>query len=277
MDRRTYIGGSDAAAIMGMTPYDSVLQRFNYKIGRSRDGFDPDAMHIMRGNIMEPIIMAYLDHRSLDGINKRSDWEKYHNPTDMSTIYQQIFVYDSKLKAGGHTDGIDDRYVYEAKAPAMRNLRMQRQHGVNSYWLVQLQHYMMITGHEKGMLAIWDYDNWSPWCIIVNSDPKVVREMRKRYKSFWKCVTEEMIDPKLFERYQWRPHIDSELIDSYLQQYLTANSRQYYWSDLQKSTKGRIMTLLAERDGFTTDRYVVTVEKRSRGDTHYKILKVVER
>ena len=61
MDRRTYIGGSDVAAILGVSPWKSKFSLYQQKIGEWQDEITPEKERdFARGKLFEPVIMEML-------------------------------------------------------------------------------------------------------------------------------------------------------------------------------------------------------------------------
>jgi len=59
LDRVNYLGGSDTAAILGLSKYSSPLDIYNDKVHPQLDRITNDAME--RGNKLEPIILDWYD------------------------------------------------------------------------------------------------------------------------------------------------------------------------------------------------------------------------
>ena len=63
-DRRTYIGGSDIGAILGVSPWCSPLQLYMRKIGATPE--QPDSPHLRRGRLLEPVVrQMYAEDRGI--------------------------------------------------------------------------------------------------------------------------------------------------------------------------------------------------------------------
>ena len=61
MDRRTYIGGSDTAAILGVSPWKSKFTLYQEKIGEWQQEITPEKERIFaRGKRWEPIVIEML-------------------------------------------------------------------------------------------------------------------------------------------------------------------------------------------------------------------------
>ena len=61
MDRRTYIGGSDVAAILGVSPRKSKFSLYQQKIGEWQEEITPEKERIFaRGKRWEPVVMEML-------------------------------------------------------------------------------------------------------------------------------------------------------------------------------------------------------------------------
>lgn len=61
MDRRTYIGGSDVASILGVSPWKSKFALYQQKIGEWKEEITPQKERdFARGKMFEPVIMEML-------------------------------------------------------------------------------------------------------------------------------------------------------------------------------------------------------------------------
>ena len=69
MNRQGYIGGSDAAAILGISPWKSPYQLYMEKVGEWQEEIDEKRERIFaRGRRLEPIVVDMLvDELKSDG------------------------------------------------------------------------------------------------------------------------------------------------------------------------------------------------------------------
>lgn len=103
--RLTYIGGTVAAAVMGVSEWSNPAAELYLALGRYAGLIEPpDLTHnrdVMRGVAMEPLIVDLI----------RSELDPSCRP------YNELVYHPEIPAAGGHPDAIGDEWVYEIKAP----------------------------------------------------------------------------------------------------------------------------------------------------------------
>lgn len=130
IDRDKYIGGSDLAVIMGLSPYKDRFTLLLEKAGLKENPFEGNK-YTDYGNEMEPKIRSYLS-------------ECYF--TSFSPSKRQ----NGDLRA--HTDGFDGVTVIEIKTTT----HIHKSVGDYKHYLVQLLFYMKEHGVFNGILAVYD-------------------------------------------------------------------------------------------------------------------------
>lgn len=140
-DRKTFLGGSDAAAILGLSPWKSRLQLWAEKTGITKDTKESDAMEW--GTRLEAVIFDKFkeQHRELQVFG---GW-KFTHPE-----YPYIV---------GHVDGtIFDNLTHEDAVLEIKTANAysgdEWQSSVPTYYLCQIQHYLAVTGWEKAYCAV---------------------------------------------------------------------------------------------------------------------------
>ena len=132
IDRDKYIGGSDIACIMGISPFKSRYQLLLEKAGLATNDFNGNE-YTEYGNIMEDKIRAYVNEKL--GTN---------------------FIPERKIEGSirYHADGVDfdQEMVLEVKTTS------QVHSTVDEYkvYLVQLLTGMKVFGFKKGVLAVYE-------------------------------------------------------------------------------------------------------------------------
>lgn len=178
-DRRKYIGASDAPVIMGVSPWKTIYQLWEDKVGLSEDketnfaqqrGIDlePEARNaymIMTGNIVEP---------------------------------RQVFHPEIPYMMA-NLDGIsfDDDIVVEIKCPGDSDHQTAKNGLVPEKYFPQLQHQLAVTG--LNMLHYCSYRDGE--CIIVDfhRDDGYIKKLYLAEKRFWECV-ENLTPPSLSDK-----------------------------------------------------------------------------
>lgn len=302
-DRRSsYIGGSDAATILGLNEYQSLLGLWRRKTGRENS--DPENYHMVRGNTIEPIIEDYVI-KNLDATcNSRVQFERYsphlleayddatqptkttlwgwfsawrmgQRKTPAPRIPQIELVHPKYTFIGGHPDGVGKDILWEFKAPAPRSLDRILKEGVSKTWLLQVQHYMWIAGKKIGKIAIWDFNSWSPHIVTVKADPKIQKTLEAEYQKFWECVQMDLEplydEPELEEHFDV---IDDSALDDRLKEYSESRKEVYRLEDRVKSLKMEILTYADGRKRVTTENHYATIAHVDKGSYSYKRLVV---
>lgn len=143
--RRRGIGGSDVAAIMGLSPWRSPLDVWMEKTGRAEPQDLSDRPYIQFGNIMEPVIADwYRSNRS--GLKVRrvnAICQSMERPWAQASLDYE--VHDPELGWG----------VLEIKTA--RN-RCDWADGVPAHYLTQIIHYMNVTGRIFADVAVFFRD-----------------------------------------------------------------------------------------------------------------------
>lgn len=132
-NRHKYLGGSDIPIILGIssfkTRWDLLLEK-----ARIKESEFTGNLYTEYGNIMEPIIRDYTN-------------EQYDTTFEVKT-----FV-DDKFRS--NVDGIDDTTVLEIKTSSdpFKNIEIYKS---------QLIFYMIQSGKEEGLLALYERDYMPP-------------------------------------------------------------------------------------------------------------------
>lgn len=165
IDRDKYVGGSDAPAIMGVSPF-----RTRWDVLLEKAGFAPlfeGNEYTRYGEEMEAPIRDYVNEMAL---------------TD--------FVPDVRIDGNRryHADGYDGKMVLEIKTTS------QIHESAEEYvpYMVQLQMGLDMFGADKGYLAVYErpadfstvFDPLSLQIFEVGRDDALIEEVRKTIESF---------------------------------------------------------------------------------------------
>jgi len=139
--RKGGIGASEAAAACGVSPWSSPAELWARKTGLLPDVEDNDAMRM--GRKLEPVV--------LDEYRERTGYAlRYPFPLCLSTRHPFMFATpDAETESG-------DRLV-EAKVTTFRRVHEFGDEGTDDVppdYLLQCQHQMAVTGHDRVDLAV---------------------------------------------------------------------------------------------------------------------------
>lgn len=287
MERSEYIGGSDAAAILGRNAFQTILKVYRKKIGKEYD--DLDNHHIRRGNTMESIIEDYCVENLDSTINSREMYVKFgkHGALEKYDTYinqlrypdpdftkPQITIIHPKYSfCGGHPDGLTNTTVWEFKAPAMRNLIYINKYGLNESWILQVQYYMWITGLKEAKICVWDYDEWRPLIVRIRMNRAVHAKFEELLPAFWFHV-ETRTEPNfegIEDAFDFR---HDDLLDDLCFEYAYLTDDKSERDPRLKHLKTIIMTYLNGQEILTTDEHYVTAKMSSRWGKTFPVLRV---
>lgn len=173
-ERRQGICGSDAAIILGLNKYRSVLHLWKDKTGQLPiEEVENEYTHF--GNVMEPIIKKEFTKRT--GLKVRAK-----NAILQSVEYEFMLAdVDGLVK---EEDGSVS--LFEAKT-ASEYKKTIWEKGVPEEYLAQVQHYLCVTGLKKAYVCAIVGGN-SYFCHEVFRDESYIRVLVQKEQEFWECV-----------------------------------------------------------------------------------------
>lgn len=143
--RRTGIGGSDAAAAVGLNPYKSQLELWLEKTGRDADLPKPDPNDttepIYWGTLLEPIVAAAYTQQTGRRVRKVNAVLRH------PTIPFMLANLDREVV------GVPDVHILECKTAGEFGAR-HWQDGVPEYVQLQVQHQLAVTGKRVADVAV---------------------------------------------------------------------------------------------------------------------------
>ena len=139
--RKNGIGGSDVAAIMGISPYKSPLEVWLEKTGRAEPADLSGNEKVEWGSRLEPLIAAKFAemHPELKVMRKNCTMVSKDRPWAFANIDREI-----RGKGG--------RGVLEVKTVGLRSAD-HWVFGVPDYYMTQVQHYPSVTGWDFAWVA----------------------------------------------------------------------------------------------------------------------------
>ncbi|WP_431819700.1 YqaJ viral recombinase family protein [Burkholderia sp. F1] len=143
--RKSGIGGSDAAAAVGLSPYQSQLELWLEKTGRA-DGLcrpDPDdtTSPTYWGTLLEPIVSASYTKQTGNRVRRVNAVLRH------PTIPWMLANLDREIV------GVPDVQILECKTAGEFGSRLWRD-GVPEYVQIQVQHQLAVTGKQAAHVAV---------------------------------------------------------------------------------------------------------------------------
>lgn len=137
-ERRRGIGGSDVAGILGMSKWKTPLQVYLDKIGKAEDTPDNEAM--LWGRVLEPVIRQQYADRTGRPV-RVPEKMIYHRDHEFMLANLDGFTDDGRvveIKTARFGDEWGDQGTDQVPVP----------------YLLQVQHYMAVTGFEVADVAV---------------------------------------------------------------------------------------------------------------------------
>jgi putative phage-type endonuclease len=171
--RRSGIGGSDTAAVLGLSKWRTPLQVYYEKIGEADPIVETEPMRW--GKVLEPVLIQEYANKTGRVVNK---------PSGVIRLADHPHFI-------ANLDGFtEDGRVLEIKtARSADNWGDEGTDEVPTDYFLQVQHYMAVTGMQVTDIAV--LIGGSDFRIYeVEADPELHQMMLKQGAEFWKRVQE---------------------------------------------------------------------------------------
>ncbi|MGF6635089.1 YqaJ viral recombinase family protein [Paraburkholderia sp. MM6662-R1] len=143
--RKTGIGGSDAAAAVGLNPYKSQLELWLEKTGRDVDLDKPDSKDtthpVYWGTLLEPIVAAAYTQQTGNKVRK------------VNAVLRHPKVNFMLANLDREVVGAPDVQILECKTAGEFGARAWRD-GAPEYVQLQVQHQLAVTGKQAAHVAV---------------------------------------------------------------------------------------------------------------------------
>lgn len=176
--RRSGIGGSDAATVVGLNPWSSPYYLFWDKMGALAEKEDSEAMR--QGRDLE----QYVAERWMERTGKRCRrnnmmWRSVRWPWMLADIDREVIGENAGLEC--KTTSVYNRHDFE--------------HGeVPLTYYVQCQHYMAVMGFERMYLAVLVL-NRGFYDFVIERDEGEIEALAAAESEFWEHVRSEKPPP----------------------------------------------------------------------------------
>ena len=176
--RRNGIGGSDAAAIMGLSPWRTAMDVWLEKTGEfTRDDEENEQMYW--GTVLEAVVAEEFTRRT--GLKTRR-----RNAILQSRKYPFMIANVDRLVVG-------EPAGLECKTTGLYNVDDWRI-GIPEYYYPQVQHYMAVTGYDTWYVAVLIGGQEFKYYKVPRDDG-FIRELVAAERDFWRRVTEKVPPP----------------------------------------------------------------------------------
>lgn len=167
--RRTGIGGSDAATVVGLNPYSSLYTLYNDKLGLLPPKDETEAMR--QGHDLE----QYVADRWMEATGKKVRrncymWRSNEHPFMLADIDREVV---------GENAGL------ECKTTSVYNRADLENGEIPLTYYVQCQHYMAVMGFDRMYLAVLVL-NRGFYHFVIERSPEEIAALTDAEETFWR-------------------------------------------------------------------------------------------
>lgn len=175
--RSQSIGGSDAAAIVGMSPWKSAYTLWLEKTGQSQPKDISDSEYVHFGTILEQVVADEFCRREGKKVRKCGLYRSNKHPF-MTASFDRLLV--------GEDAGLECKTSHEFK-------RGKWDEGeIPPAYYVQCQHYMMVSGLPRWYIAcLIGGNHFVSWVVERNDDD--IAALEQAEVEFWDKVQRQIM------------------------------------------------------------------------------------
>lgn len=171
--RRSGIGSSDAAAVLGASPFASPLSVYTDKLGETGEQEETEAMRW--GTLLEPVVIAEFGKVTGRPVLRDGDLVRSN---DHPFMLATCDASQTKERWSGVPG------VLEIKTSGFGNW----EDGIPRHVWVQIQHQMAVTGKTWGSVAVLLGGNRLKWADVERDDKFIAETLIPELADFWQRV-----------------------------------------------------------------------------------------
>ena len=176
--RRTGIGSSDAAAAIGLNPYQSQLELWMQKTGKGHllPAVDPqdDTSPMFWGTLLEPIVAAHYTKRTGNKVRRvNAVLQHPEHPWMLANVDREVV-------------GAADVQILECKTAGIHGARPWRD-GVPEYVQLQVMHQLAVTGKQAADVVVL-VGGQELRVFRIERDEALMARLIDLEKQFWDMV-----------------------------------------------------------------------------------------
>ena len=192
--RKMGIGGSDVAAIMGLSPWRTPAEVWLEKTGRVEPQDLSDRPHVQRGVDLESFVGNKYRKRHQDYIVRRVNaiCQSIERPWAQASLDYEI----CEIK---HIDGRATGYEWGVLEIKTSRNDSDWADGIPVYYMTQVQHYLSVTGRKYAWVAVqfdsdwlWEYREYR-----IERDEEDIAAINAAVDTFWHDYVEKDVMPVL--------------------------------------------------------------------------------
>lgn len=266
--RKTGIGGSDAAVVCGLNPYTTAYTLWADKTGRLKPKEENEAMR--QGHDFEEYVAKRFEEYSGKKV-RRKNFILQHDEYGFIT-------------ANIDREVVGEKAGLECKTTSVMNLKKFKNGEFPDQYYTQCVHYMAVTGYEKWYLAVLIL-NQGFYVFEIHRDEEEIAALVEAEKNFWETYIIPDVPPPVDGYISTNASINEIFTDaggeceligrSMVQNYLALKeSRKQINFEIRKLEQ-QIKTELGECEIGYCGKYTVKWRKQKKASVSRDLLKQV--
>lgn len=183
--RQGGIGSSDAAAAVGLNPYQSQLELWMEKTGRQdllpQDDPNDESSPMYWGTLLEPIVAAHYTRRS------------GHKVRRINAVLQHPIHPWMRANIDREVTGAPDVQILECKTAGINGARLWKE-GVPEYVQLQVMHQLAVTGKQAADVAVL-LGGQELQVHRIERDDVLIAHLIELETRFWRLVETDTAPP----------------------------------------------------------------------------------
>jgi putative phage-type endonuclease len=270
-ERAKGIGGSDAGVILGLNKYRTAFELWLEKTGQVQPQ-EIDNEAIYWGNEMENVVAKEFEKRTGKKVRRTNFMYSHPNHHFIKANVDRLVVGESA--------------VLECKTASAYLSKDWEGEEIPATYLIQVQHYLGVTGKEKGYIAVLIGGNRFIWKEIER-DEELIKMIFDAEIHFWKYHVQQGHAPELDgssvaeqylkEKYD-RAEKDKEIVlpgeyKDLLLQYEKVKEDEKLLKTAKAEIENKIKAELQDAESGITDSFLVTWKNQVQQRVDTKSLK----
>lgn len=178
MDRQSFIGGSDAAAVLGLSRWSTPLQVWAIKTGQIPEPDISSKIAVKLGLKLEDTVADFFADETGKKVRRCNE-----------TLYHPQYPF---LAANIDRRVVGEESILECKTASAWKAKEWQGEDIPQEYIIQCYHYLAVTGAKKAYIAVLIGNQDFQWKEIQR-DEKLIKDMVKKEVDFW----ENFIVPKV--------------------------------------------------------------------------------
>jgi putative phage-type endonuclease len=185
-ERTKYIGGSDAAGVLGLSRWKTPLEVWALKTGQIPDPEVRNELAVELGNELEEVCARLFTKRTGKKVQRVNE-----------TVYDKEHPF---LAANLDRRIVGEDAVLEIKTAGAWAAKQWEGEEVPQEVVIQVLHQLMVTGKSKGYACCLIGGNLDFHIKPVFRDDALIKQMREKEIHFWKTFVEPNVMPTIITK-----------------------------------------------------------------------------